>query len=296
MALSIARDGAVFTWRLEYDETIIANSLIRKKTPSDDDEEEGYSEDSFVTQEEEEDDSYHSIDDDVDNQNNSTRYSNKSNKSIANGRGKWLLESREFLWGQKSRLSSCSFQKKNNLLLIGYENGVFGLYEMPGCISIQQLSISSSSISSASISNSGEWLVLGSAKLSQLLIWEWKSESYILKQQGHLYGIDYSSDGIMMATGGEDSKVKLWSTLSGFCTATFTIHIAPVTGVKFVGSGAGKAILSCSLDGSVRAHDLLRHKNFRTLTTATSVQFTSLASDSTGEVVCAGELFIYCIF
>ena len=44
----------------------------------------------------------------------------------------------------------------------------------------------------------------------QLLVWEWKSESYILKQQGHMYGmssISYSPDGLLLATGGEDSKV-----------------------------------------------------------------------------------------
>ena len=30
-------------------------------------------------------------------------------------------------------------------------------------------------------------------------------------------------------------------------------------GIRFVGKGAGKAVLSCSLDGTVRAHDLLRY-------------------------------------
>jgi WD40 repeat protein len=52
----------------------------------------------------------------------------------------------------------------------------------------------------------------------------------------------------------------------------------------------GKAVLSCSLDGTVRAHDLLRYRNFRTLTTPTPVQFISLAVDSSGEIVCAGSL------
>jgi periodic tryptophan protein 2 len=52
----------------------------------------------------------------------------------------------------------------------------------------------------------------------------------------------------------------------------------------------GKAVLSCSLDGTVRAHDLLRYRNFRTLTTPTPVQLISLAVDSSGEIVCAGSL------
>ena len=48
------------------------------------------------------------------------------------------------------------------------------------------------------------------AYTGQLLVWEWKSESYILKQQGHMYGmnsISYRPDGLLLATGGEDSKV-----------------------------------------------------------------------------------------
>lgn len=55
----------------------------------------------------------------------------------------------------------------------------------------------------------------------------------MLKQQGHLYGIstlDFSSDGQYIATGGDDSKVKLWNSTSGFCFVTFSEHVAPVTG------------------------------------------------------------------
>lgn len=90
--------------------------------------------------------------------------------------------------------------------------------------------------------------------------------------------------------GGDDGRVKLWNTQSGFCSITFKEHIAPVTGVKFIGTGHGKAVLSASLDGTVRAHDLLRYKCFKTLTSPTPVQFTCLSSDLSGEVVCAGSL------
>jgi periodic tryptophan protein 2 len=64
-------------------------------------------------------------------------------------------------------------------------------------------------VNAACINHTGEWIGLGSSKLGQLLVWEWKSESYVLKQQGHLYGlnvIDFSSDGQYIVTGGEDAK------------------------------------------------------------------------------------------
>lgn len=43
-------------------------------------------------------------------------------------------------------------------------------------------------------------------------------------------------------------------------------------------------MLSASLDGTVRAFDLVRYRNFRTLTTPSPVQFVSLACDPAGEV------------
>lgn len=48
----------------------------------------------------------------------------------------------------------------------------------------------------------------------QLLVWEWQSESYVFKQQGHfnnMASLAYSPDGQYIVTGGEDGKVsQVW--------------------------------------------------------------------------------------
>ena len=47
--------------------------------------------------------------------------------------------------------------------------------------------------------------------LGQLLVWEWQSESYVLKQQGHfnsMVSLAYSPDGQYIVTGGDDGKVR----------------------------------------------------------------------------------------
>lgn len=49
-----------------------------------------------------------------------------------------------------------------------------------------------------------------STGLGQLLVWEWQSESYVLKQQGHfnsMVSLAYSPDGQYIVTGGDDGKV-----------------------------------------------------------------------------------------
>ncbi|GFY97045.1 periodic tryptophan protein 2 [Actinidia rufa] len=125
----------------------------------------------------------------------------------------------------------------------------------------------------------------------RLLVWEWKSESYILKQQGHYFDVNclaYSPDSQLLATGADDNKIKVWTVSSGFCFVTFSEHTNAVTALHFMSSN--HCLLSASLDGTVRAWDLFRYRNFRTFTTPSSKQFVSLASDQSGEVICAGTL------
>jgi len=90
----------------------------------------------------------------------------------------------------------------------------------------------------------------------------------VLKQQGHAHcmnSVDYSPNGAQMVTGGSDGKVKVWNGTTGFCFVTFVEHSASVETVRFLRSG--NAVVSASLDGSVRAFDLVRYRNFRTLVT-----------------------------
>lgn len=74
----------------------------------------------------------------------------------------------------------------------------------------------------------------------------------------------------------------MWAPATGMCYVTFSAHTAPVTAVAFLPHSG--AVVSTSLDGTVRAWDLLRYRNFRTLTTPSPVQFASLAVDPAGEV------------
>lgn len=203
---------------------------------------------------------------------------------------RWYVVNRHYFLQKNAKVRCAAFHQESNLLVIGFANGVFGLYELPAFNAIHTLSISQTGIDFVTVNASGEWLAFGASRLGQLLVWEWQSESYVLKQQGHFDAINalaYSPDGQRIVTAADDGRIKVWDAASGFCVVTFTEHTAGVTACQF---SVRSLLFTASLDGSVRAWDLVRYRNFKTFTAPTRLQFSSLAVDASGEIVCAGGL------
>ncbi|RLU14873.1 hypothetical protein DMN91_012760 [Ooceraea biroi] len=196
-----------------------------------------------------------------------------------------------------AKLTAAAYHQSRHILIVGFNNGSFYLYEMPHANMLHSLSISRQRISSIAVNPTGDWVALGCSRAGQLLVWEWQSETYIMKQQGHRTNMDclaYSPDGQYIVTGGDDGKVKLWNTLSGFCVLTFHEHSSSIAGVLF--SRNRKFLASASLDGTVRAFDLARYRNFRTLTSPRPVQFSCLALDASDEFLAAGGQDVFDVY
>ena len=214
-------------------------------------------------------------------------------------------------------VTAAAYHKSLKILVSGFSNGAFFIHELPDVNLIHSLSIFDHDISTISINPSGDWIALGSMKFGQLLVWSWQSkflfiqcflkkiflkflfadESYVLKQQGHINNIccvSYSLHGDYLATGSIDGKVKIWDTSTGFCVVTFTDHIEAVTGIVFCTSK--KVIISSSLDGTVRAFDTIRYRNFRVFTTPKPTQFSCVAVDTKAEFVAAAAQDLFHIF
>ncbi|KAL9100818.1 MAG: hypothetical protein Q9163_003848 [Psora crenata] len=210
---------------------------------------------------------------------------------------RWRILQRHYFMQNNAKVRCAAYHADPQLIVVGFSNGLFGLYEMPEFNMIHTLSISQSDINFVALNKSGEWLAFGASKLGQLLVWEWQSESYILKQQGHFDTITdlvYSPDGQRIITTADDGKIKVWDTSSGFCVVTFTEHSSSVTACEF--AKRGHVLFTSSLDGSVRAWDLVRYRNFRTFTAPTRLSFSSVAVDPSGEVICAGSLDSFDIY
>jgi periodic tryptophan protein 2 len=183
-------------------------------------------------------------------------------------------------------------------MVVGFSSGVFALYELPSLSALQCFSLSLAAVPrSLVLGGAAEWVGLGLANGS-VAVYEWKSESFVLRTgalpQGGVACVacapsrarrtEGSGAGVV-AVGGWNGEVRLYEEQSGFNFATFKQHTAAVTCVVFA---AGDVVLSGSLDGSIRAYDVRKLRNFRTFTrTAGSGEggWKYVAVDGAGEVV-----------
>eukprot|EP00842_Homolaphlyctis_polyrhiza_P001800 jgi/Hompol1/2620/HPOL_002982-RA len=329
---SVSRDGSLFEWAnrdgyLISSDGFVQAAIARKarskllkqqsnngkdqeqdndENQSDNDDMEDKDQEENHEQEEEEDEGDDEEQNDQDDDDDDDQDENPRKRPSKRMKGRFSQKSRPLNWKSMSRhyfnqnhakVISAAFHAGTNLVSVGFDSGVFGIWELPDFTNIHTLSISQKKVNTVAINPSGEWLAFGCSKLGQLLVWEWQSESYILKQQGHQHdmnAIAYSPDGQFIATGGDDGKLKLWNTQTGFCFVTFTEHSGGITAVEF--AKRGQVVFSASQDGTVRAFDLVRYRNFRTFTSPSVVQFSSLSVDPSGEIVVAGSSDTFEIF
>jgi periodic tryptophan protein 2 len=214
-----------------------------------------------------------------------------------------------------SRLRSVSF--RGGKLLVGFTDGIFGLFRIDPQLErvdrLYGLSLFNTETVGDALNpghgidtcdlagNGGDWLCFGSAKTGQLVVWEWATESYVLRLSGtssssnsSLTCSAYAPDGQLLATGADDGKIRLWQVESGSaggaggCVATFSEHVGPITALAF--TKQGHVLISASQDGSVRAWDVLRFRSFKVLKAPQPVSFAALTVDTAGEIVAAGTL------
>jgi periodic tryptophan protein 2 len=150
--------------------------------------------------------------------------------------GSWGLSGKHYFMQRGARLSAVDYHKPSGVLVAGFSNGLFELYQLPEFQVLQTLSVSHERISSAAFNAGGDWLALGCAKLGQLLVWEWRSEGYVLRQQGHYFDVScacYSPDGAIIATGGCACAVKGTAVLTSrvsrsCCSFTSAVGLCPL--------------------------------------------------------------------
>ena len=101
----------------------------------------------------------------------------KVEKSADESQSRWRIFRRHYFMQGSSTVRCGVYHAESNLLVIGFSDGVFGLYELSEDMNqIHKLSVSND-IDTVSINQSGEWVAFASSKTRSLLVWEWQSES-----------------------------------------------------------------------------------------------------------------------
>ena len=235
-----------------------------------------------------------------DEKNDELQYYSDFEKRILSGR--YILEKKQ-QFNIKSKLVQCEINSFNenpeeNIIVLAFQDGSFSIYSLNSFENKKSLKISDSKITSLSINKKGNWISFGSKYISKLIIWEWKSESYIYKQQGLLNEItviSYSNDSSQISCGSNDGRIKIYDTSNSQCLNTFIDHNMKITGLQYC-PNKSNVLISCSYDGTVRAFDLIKYKNFRIMTIPKLTKFTCCSVDFTGEIICAGSLETYIIY
>ena len=220
----------------------------------------------------------------------------------------------------KGQVASSAFHRRRSLLALGYTSGLFAIHAVivnddtsiatheeksleeasrenaQGTTTstslplLHVLSATAQSLSAAAFSPKGDLVAFASAHLKQLLVWDWRGETHVLKEQSHYYDITCStmtSDGALIVSGGDDGKAKVWRRSNGQCIASFSDHQGGITGI--CSSGATNAFFTASKDGTCRGFDLIRYRNFRVFEPSEACQFSCITVDVSGEVLAAGS-------
>ena len=195
-------------------------------------------------------------------------------------------------------IASCQFNADLGLLIIGHVNGSFALFKQGLLLDarmelVHGLSLSTRHIDAVAISPDGQWVAFGSGPTGQLLVWEWGTETYIFKQSSNVEyrTMAYSPDGLLLAGGGVDGTIRVWSVQTGQSVCVFKAGDAAVRSLCF--SKHGRVLISAGDDGIVRAWDGIRLKSnsppFRQMFCPDpQTRLTTVAIDGAGEVVVAG--------
>jgi periodic tryptophan protein 2 len=168
-----------------------------------------------------------------------------------------------------TELTACAYHVRTHLLASGYAHGALLLHDLHDVqqpAPVHSISCGDQPVRTLAFNGQGDWLALATGG-AQLIVWEWQSETYVMRQQSHVQPptcVAYSPDAQTIASGGSDGRVKVWCCRSSLCLVTFAEHTAAVTDVCW--TQGGRAILSASLDGTVRACDMLRWAHPRTST------------------------------
>ncbi|KAL7719996.1 WD-repeat protein [Entamoeba marina] len=185
----------------------------------------------------------------------------------------FILASRHYVGEVKRRIASANFG--GNVLACCLGNDV-AIYEIENFSKLHEYA-STDNRSRVVVSSDGSVIALGNADRDYLRVYQWKTETYLLKISGHtspVISTAISPNGLHVATGAEDGIICLWD-INGTAYAEFSFKQegdvgsdAAVRGLAFTPNSL--AVVAVGGGGKIRVFDLIKKKCFRAFRAETS--------------------------
>ena len=118
------------------------------------------------------------------------------------------------------------------------------------------------SVDAISIDSTGSRIALASQRFGQLVVWDWRAETFVLKQQGH----DHAATCCAWSPGRAALYQRRGRSEGEGLERLQRILFRDVLGPPGAGHGRGvceECSFLCFRDGTVRAYDLRRYRQFR---------------------------------
>lgn len=130
-------------------------------------------------------------------------------------KGRYILAQKLIITQPGAFLKRYYYDNNTGFLAAAYSNGKFSIYKLvqEELNEVQTFTVGTYKISSICVNESCTWIGLGIKSAGQVIVWEWKSQSYILSQKGLVHdtvSLGSYKNGKYIATGTAQGEVKLW--------------------------------------------------------------------------------------
>jgi periodic tryptophan protein 2 len=213
-------------------------------------------------------------------------------------RSKFILHSKHTIFQDGTSIETYVFHK--HLLLIGFANSTFSLYTLdvladnPFKVLIT-FKLDDSASRCLKFHPTKPVIVSGNSRQS-LSIWDYRGKNFLLNQTAltsEISAFAWNETCSVLAVGDSKGCVKLFDTQTFFNTTTFDDALSKVTGLRFINN---TTLISCSLDGKVRAYDLGKGKMFREFKPDVPNQLLALEVETNGEIIFASGMDPYEVY
>jgi len=160
-----------------------------------------------------------------------------------------------YTWQDEAIVSAAAYDPTGRYIAIGNTNGMGRLLDTKSRDLVYRIEMTTS-INSLAFSPDGTRLAIATDDTAE--VWNVQTGEKIYSLAGHdgysIHCIEYSPDGNLIATGGEDWNVKIWNASNGSLKVTLPSHTDAVNSVDF--SPDGTRLVSGSSDDTVILWDL----------------------------------------